>query len=312
MFGIHITEKKRKISIVLAILLIGILFSGCINTPAEENGSEEKEYEYPKTITVASFYIDNFDNETIEDEEISKVLVDIFSRYDIVAVNGMKSPNGRNIMKLVDEINAEKDENGKPYNYSYELSDPVFRNGSDRKQNVFVYNRDTVYVASVPRVYLEPYGDDFEWEPYMVAFRAHTGSIDTAIIVHHANPNDVQNEIDALHPAVDLVKEVYAGQTNITVLGNLWADKPYYDSETPSPLKGDDYTWIIGEDEKTTIDGVHSYDKIIVTKNMEKYMTDNFGVFNFSEEYGLNETQTAAISLHYPVYIEFYVYPYGK
>jgi len=200
------------------------------------------------------------------------------------------------------------DENEKPYNYDYVVSDRLGRSTS-KEQYAYIYNKNTVYVASEPLVYPEPGdADPFEREPYMVTFRSNNGTFDAVFILIHTKPEDAKNEINELNTVVQYAKTIYMGQENYVIMGDFNADGSYFNESGDSALKSGEYVWLIGNDEVTTTKTKNTYDRIVITKSLEPYFTNVSGVFNYSAEYGLNETQTYEVSDHYPVYAVFWTF----
>ena len=233
------------------------------------------------------------------------VLAKTIRNYDIVGIQEIRDASETSLPALVTLINSGTDENGRPYNYDYVVSDRLGRSTS-KEQYAYIYDKNTVYVASEPLVYPEPDGDSFEREPYMVTFRSNAGTFDAVLILIHTKPEDAKNEIDGLDAVVRYAKSIYHGQNNYIIMGDFNADGSYFNESGPSALKSDEYIWLIGNDVVTTTKTQNTYDRIVITKSLEPYFTNNSGVFNYTAEYGLNQTQTTAVSDHYPIYAEFW------
>ncbi|MCL2141641.1 MAG: endonuclease/exonuclease/phosphatase family protein [Methanimicrococcus sp.] len=319
------TNKTHSIlPLILIVLLITALFSGCIdfsiggnkttnnttlngsntnNTTA--NTTQNNTTVSKEQISVAAFNIQIFGVSKAGNDDVMDVLAKTIRRYDVVGIQEIRDAGGTSLPKLVDLVNNGTDENGQPYNYDYVVSDRLGRSTS-KEQYAYIYDKNTVFVASEPLVYPEPDGDTFEREPYMVTFRSNNGTFDAVFILIHTKPEDAKNEIDYLDDVVKYAKTIYVGQENYVLMGDFNADGSYFNESGPSKLKSDDYIWIIGNDEVTTTKTKNTYDRIVITKELLPYFTNQSGVFNYSAEYELNETQTYAVSDHYPVYIDFW------
>ncbi|WNY25094.1 endonuclease/exonuclease/phosphatase family protein [Methanolapillus millepedarum] len=260
----------------------------------------------PKTrVNVAAFNIQIFGASKSSNPEVMDVLAKTIRNYDIVGVQEIRDASGDSLPKLVDLINNGTDENGTPYNYDYVVSDRLGRSTS-KEQYAYIYNKDKVYVASEPITYPEPDGTDpFEREPYMVTFRSNIGNFDALFILIHTKPDDAKNEIAELDRVVEYAKTIYVGQENYVIMGDFNADGSYFNESGSSDLKSDKYVWLITNDMVTTTKTNNTYDRIVITKSLEPYVTGNVGVYNYSAAYGLNPSQTTAVSDHYPVYVEF-------
>lgn len=335
--------KNRMIfTLLLSVLLLTSLFAGCIDgeisgpanntTPSFENGSvgtndsnqsnqtdqtnqtgpsnasgaNSSNSSNAEQISVAAFNIQIFGQSKASKDDVMDVLVQTIRRYDVVGIQEIRDASGTSLPLLVEMINSGTDENGKPYNFDYVVSDRLGRSTS-KEQYAYIYDANTVFVASEPLVYPEPDGTDpFEREPYMVTFRTHAGDFDALFVIIHTKPDDAKNEIDALDEVVRYAKTIYTGQENYVVMGDFNADGSYFNESSASALKSDEYIWLIGNDEVTTTKTQNTYDRIVITKSLAPYFTDNAGVFNFSAEYNLTAEETYAVSDHYPVYAEFW------
>jgi len=333
------SKTQIALFLILIVLIPAVLFSGCVDVLPGSNNSNQTdplvndtnstnnstnnsannstpETPAPNTtnttppssvsqISVSAFNIQIFGQSKAAKADVMDVLAKTIRNYDIVGVQEIRDASGTSLPALVALINSGTDENGNPYNYDYVVSDRLGRSTS-KEQYAYIYDKNTVYVASEPLVYPEPDGDSFEREPYMVTFRSNTGTFDAVLILIHTKPEDAKNEIDGLDDVVQYAKSIYHGQNNYVIMGDFNADGSYFNESGPSALKSDEYIWLIGNEVVTTTKTQNTYDRIVITKSLEPYFTNNSGVFNYTAEYGLNQTQTTDVSDHYPIYAEFW------
>ena len=325
------SRRNALFSLIIVALLLASLFSGCIDTEIPNANTSNESTQPPSNqsnqsnstppennstpsvpgtsnmgpISISAFNIQIFGVSKAEKEDVMDVLAKTIRRYDIVGIQEIRDASGTSLPKLVELINEGTDENGNPLNYDYVVSDRLGRSSS-KEQYAYIYDKNSVYVASEPLVYPEPDGDSFEREPYMVTFRSNTGTFDAVLILIHTKPEDAKNEINELNAVIQYAKSIYTGQENYIIMGDFNADGSYFNESGPSDLKSDEYIWLIGNDVVTTTKTANTYDRIVITKSLEPYFTNTSGVFNYSAEYGLNQTQTTAVSDHYPVYAEFW------
>ncbi|WP_318785053.1 hypothetical protein [Methanimicrococcus hacksteinii] len=295
-------DGKRNIIFLFLIILSSCLFiSGCLDDGESENGSVDDS----QVIRGATFYIDDYGEAKASDEEVVLMLAEIIRNFHIIGLQGISDPDSKAMDILIKEINNGTDENGKAYNYQYNLSDSVGLNSDSKEQYAYIYDRNVLYPSSIPRIYADN-ENAFNYDPYMIAFRSYAGQGDVLFIVLTIDENNTKQEIDALPQLIENVKIRYAGHENITIVGNLHSDRPYYDETSDSPLRSDDFVWIITNDMVTSTKGNYTYDRIIATSNLKNFYAGKAGVFNFTEEYNLTQEETEAISTHYPVYVEYY------
>ncbi|WP_316557756.1 hypothetical protein [Methanimicrococcus hongohii] len=291
------------------VLFCGLSVSGCLNSGGTDDGTDKNNSEKNNSaiITGASFYVDDLNVEKVSDEEVLDTLVKIIRNYEVITIQGVKDPNGEAMKTLVNAVNTGTDADGKAYNYQYNLSSPV-GNAGDEEQYTYIYNRNVLYPSSIPQLYNDS-NNAFEKDPYMIAFRAYEGQGQVLFVIFTASETNTKAEIDAIPEMIENIKKVYAGHETISVLGNFRADYPYYDKTSASPAKSSDLIWVIPDNAVTSTEGNYAYDRFVATSNLKNYYGGSSGVFNFSEAYGLNQTQTEAVSTHYPIYVEYYPYP---
>lgn len=296
-------KTKTAYGLIFLMLILSVFVSGCLTGSSGNESNLSNTTDGEGVVAVATYYIPDLNEEKVSDAAVLDTLVKTIHQFDIIAVQGIEDPDEKAMETLMKAVNNGTDENKNPYYYRYNLSGPT---GPDSEQYAFIYNRDVVYPASIPRTYTEPHGDTFENNPYMLVFRAHEGTGDILFVNVHISENNTAEEINELATLVDDVKKVYAGQTNITILGNFNADEPYYNnSSASSPLKSDEFYWAATDEDKSTADG-KAYDKIVITQTVNSHFIGLKGVYNITEEYNLTIEQTKAVSSHYPVYAEFW------
>ena len=191
--------------------------------------------------------------------------------------------------------------------YDYVVSERLGRTTS-KEQYAYIYNNKTVELTDTPHTYLEPNGTDpFHREPYIASFRAVDGNFDVTLIVIHVDPDEATEEINALSDVVRYAQSTYPDEQDFIVMGDLNADCSYFDEDSDSTMSGFECFWCINNSVDTTTKTTDcTYDRIIITNPAVSDFTGDAGVFRFDLEYGLNVSETTAVSDHYPVYAEFW------
>ena len=274
-----------------------------VNTPA--NSSAAKPGNDNGTISIASFNVQIFGESKAEKAEIMNVLAGTVQHYDIIGIQEIRDRNGTALPALVELVNSGVDESGEHYAYDYVVSDRLGRSSS-KEQYAYIYNTKKVYVTSEPWVYPDDEKDYFERAPYIVSFAAVNGDFEAVLALIHTKPDDATNEIGRLDDVLDYAQSVYTDKENFLVMGDFNADGSYFNESSASDLKSDDYVWLIGNDVVTTTKTNNTYDRIVITDEMNRYFNGNAGVYDIKTVFGLNQSQLTAVSDHYPVYAEFY------
>jgi len=280
--------KRKHLTIILTISLI--LVAGC----READNSNKQEV---GSIKIASFNIQIFGQTKISKPEIMDIISRIIRRYDVVAIQEVRSKEQNVIPTLLSYVNNANT------NYDYIISQRLGRTGS-KEQYAFVYNTKTVNLISESSYVVDDPDDVFEREPFVAFFRS--GNFDFKLVNNHIKPEDVSAEFSQL--AV-VINDIYdsSSEKDVIVLGDMNADGSYFDEDNLAvifPL----WIQLIGNDEDTTVAiSDNTYDRMMTrdtTANVE--YTGKSGVFRWDAEYGVTDNSfIEKVSDHYPVYAEF-------
>jgi len=284
--------KRKYLAIILAITLIFTAGCGIVENDTGNSGEVKKDF-----ITVASFNIQIFGQTKISKTEIMDVISRIIKRYDVVAIQEVRSEEQNVIPTLLSYVNDANT------NYDYIISQRLGRTAS-KEQYAFVYNTKTVDLISESSYVVADPNDVFEREPFVAFFRS--GNFDFKLVNNHIKPEDVSAELGQLGVVINDIYDS-SSEKDVIVLGDMNADGSYFDEDNlvvTFPL----WIQLIGNDEDTTVAvSDNTYDRMMTrdtTANME--YTGKSGVFRWDAEYGVTDTDfIKRVSDHYPVYAEF-------
>ena len=280
-----------KKSRFLPFLLVLLFLHGCC-------GLKSQVYVKPEqTIAVASFNIQVFGQSKIKKSEVMDVLSKIIKRYDIVAIQEVRSKEQNIIPALLNLVNDADAQ------YDYVISERLGRTTS-KEQYVFVYNTKTVTLIANSDYVVDDPNDVFEREPFVAYFRS--GNFDFKIVNNHIKPDDAGEELKQLAVVINSIYSS-SSEKDIIVLGDMNADGSYFNEDNLGAVFP---TWIqlIGNDENTTVAvSDNTYDRMMTrdtTANVE--YTGASEVFRWDTEYGITDIDfIKKVSDHYPVYAEF-------
>ncbi len=230
------------------------------------------------------------------------ILSDIICRYDIVAIQKIRDSSGTAILDLMEKVDKKNP------SYAYVISERLGRTSS-KEQYAYIYNTAKVNLSSTPQTYPEPSGTDpFHREPFIASFSSTEGSFIATFATIHTDPDEAEEEIDALTDVADYCTEILPEDEMVILMGDFNADCSYFDEDdASSPLRSGEYSWLIGNDLDTTTKSTDcTYDRIVVLGDYQKYYTGDAGVIRFDELYDLDQDLTEDVSDHYPVYAKFY------
>ncbi|XP_033982024.1 deoxyribonuclease-1-like [Trematomus bernacchii] len=151
----------------------------------------------------------------------------------------------------------------------------------------------------------------FSRPPFVVKFSSTQTAVKEFVLIPiHTKPGNAVKEIDAL---VDVVKKAKLKwkNNNIMVLGDFNADGKHVKKKDWKKIRlldtnKKDFHWLIANGVDTTLAAKSSntYDRIVVTTEMEKgVVAGSAKVFDFREEYDLRD-KAKKVSDHFPVEVE--------
>ena len=305
---------KQKYLIIILIVSV-VLACGCVKDEIiEENASEEVSTEIlvpdveevsvevesldeVSYIKIASFNIQVFGQSKINKPEVMNILAKIIKRYDIVAIQEVRSKEQNVIPALLNLVNDADTQ------YDYVISERLGRTTS-KEQYAFVYNTKTVTLIANSDYIVDDPNDVFEREPFVAFFRS--GNFDFKIVNNHIKPDDAEEELKQL---AIVINDIYSSSSekDIIVLGDMNADGSYFNEDNLIVILP---LWIqlIGNDVDTTVAvSDNTYDRMMTrdTTSSVEY-TGTSGVFRWDAEYGTTDNSfIKKVSDHYPVYAEF-------
>jgi endonuclease/exonuclease/phosphatase family metal-dependent hydrolase len=288
--------KKFLIALVFAL---SMALTGCSHSQKLkiQESWPQRAVAQPSTIKIASFNIQVFGQAKISDAKIMDVLSRIIERYDIVAIQEVRSAKENVIPELLSHINKGD------LKYDYVISKRLGRTGS-KEQYAFVYNTKTVNLISGSAYVVGDPEDVFEREPFVVYFRS--GNFDFKIVDIHIKPEDVEAELIHLRTVIN---DIYKGSSekDIIVLGDMNADGSYF-NEAKLAVIFPSWIQLIDNSQDTTVAvSENTYDRMMTREKTANEEYDGIsGVFRWDTEYGLTDSGfVKKVSDHYPIYAEF-------
>ncbi|MCC9606852.1 endonuclease/exonuclease/phosphatase family protein [Blastopirellula sp. JC732] len=255
------------------------------------------------TIRIASFNIQVFGQSKIGKPDVMQVLTEIVRKFDVVAIQELRSKEQDVIPRFLQMINA----NGR--NYDSIVGPPLGRTSS-KEQYVFIYDKNRIAVEPSSVYTINDPSDLLHREPMVATFRA-IGADQTrapfrfSLINIHTDPDETDQELDALGEVYQLVR--YSGhEDDVILLGDLNVDYKHLGALGQVP--GITYTV---SDEPTNTLRKKSYDNLVFIAADTREFTGRAGVYDMQKEHGLTLEQASEVSDHLPVWGEFSAYEAG-
>jgi len=277
--------KKKNLPFFIVLTLFAFLVSSQNSAPAQ----------VPETIKIMSFNIQIFGVAKMAKPEVVKILVDLVTKADIIAVQEVRSAR----IDPVEQFMALL-----PKNYKYVIG-PRQGRSSSKEQYWVIYDSTKITVLKEESW---PDNDDiFERSPYAVYLKTN-GAFDFILLNNHIQPSAAEKEIRVLPRVAAYYTDLWK-DPDILVVGDLNADGQYFKSALLASIFPEIEYKIIFTNEDTTLAKSHNtYDRFIITNSAIEDFTGSFGVIRFDETYqfGENGISPNNVSDHYPIWAEFW------
>lgn len=252
------------------------------------------------TIRIASFNIQVFGDGKADKPEIMQILADIVRRFDVVAIQEIRSKSPDLLPRFVDLINAD----GR--HYDFVIGERQGRTNS-KEQYAFVFDAQSLEVDR-GAMYTVADPDDLLHRPPLVApFRVRGPPENEAftftLINIHTDPDETDTELDALDDVFRAVRNDTRSEDDVILLGDLNVDDAHLGQLGRLP----GIAWLISG-VPTNTRGTKLYDNIILHRPSTTEFTGRAGVFDIMREYNLTMDEAVAVSDHLPIWAEFNIY----
>lgn len=249
------------------------------------------------TIRIASFNIQVFGTSKASKPQVMDVLAQVVRKFDIVAIQEIRSKDQTIIPRFVEQINSTG------ARYAHVLG-PRLGRTSSKEQYAFIFNTDTIEVDHSATYTVADPNDVLHREPLVGLFRARappgTNPFTFQLVNIHTDPDEVKQEVDALANVYRAVLADSTRERDVIVLGDLNASEYQLGGLGQIPKIT---TAITGE--KTNTRRTKSYDNLVFQGDETNEFTGRSGVVDLLREFNLTEKQALTVSDHLPVWGEF-------
>jgi endonuclease/exonuclease/phosphatase family metal-dependent hydrolase len=255
-------------------------------------------------IKIASFNIQILGPSKVAQRKVMDVLCDIVRRFDIVAIQEVRSNTDDILPRFIEKINA----GGRRYDY---LIGPRLGRSSSKEQYAFIFDKDTIETDRTALYTVEDRADLLHREPLVASFRVRgpppSEAFTFTLINAHTDPDEVSQEVAALAQAYHAVRNDGRGEDDIILLGDLNADERKFGPLGQVP----NIAWVISG-VPTNTRGDKTYDNILFHRTATSEFTGLCGVVNLMRDYQLTLDAALEVSDHQPVWAEFSAYEGGQ
>lgn len=279
-------------------------------------------------IKIATWNIQNFGKSKVEDAAKMKIIADVLSEFDIIAIQEIsnvyeKSDEGcpRNENSCPGHKNCDLIQNalqkylGQQNNKDYAF---IFSPQVKDERYLFIYDKKKIDALTEGELVIDD-GDSpnipicdskskglMVRQPFYATFMA--GDFTFTLVTAHTSPDRNISELEALDKFYRKVQSQETENKDVILLGDLNADCSYLKNQSIA-LKKPKYTWVVEDTDDSTIRKTTdcAYDRIIFTKTTKEDYAGGHGVYRFDEELeGISNSKALKISDHYPAWAEFY------
>ncbi|QDT38612.1 endonuclease/exonuclease/phosphatase family protein [Stratiformator vulcanicus] len=251
----------------------------------------------PDVIRIATFNIQVYGQSKAGKPEVMRILADTIRRYDVVAIQEIRSKDPAPVHELVRLVNAT----GRSYDVAL---GPRLGRTSSKEQYAFVYDTKTLELARKTVYTLTDRRDWLHREPYVARFRVRredpAEGFTFSLVNIHTDPDEVDLEVDALDDVLNAVWNDGSGEDDVILLGDLNAAPDKFGELGRVP----GLYWVISS-EATNTRRTKLYDNVLFDRQRTPEFTGSAGVFDFQSEYRLSRDKALDVSDHLPVWAEF-------
>ncbi len=256
--------------------------------------------EFGETIRIATFNIQVFGDSKLRNSQVTDILAEIVRRFDLVAVQEVRSKDDDLVKRFVERINV----GGASYDH---VIGPRLGRTSSKEQYAFIFDskriavdRRSIYTVADP-------DDLLHREPFVARFRTicppDRRPFTFNLVNIHTDPDETGTELNALDEIFQAVQNNALRDDDAIMLGDLNVD----DKKLGDLGRLPEMAWVVSG-EKTNTRQTQSYDNILFNRRATGEFTGNWGVLNLMAEFGLSEKQALEISDHMPVWAEFSIF----
>ena len=289
---------KVKALIISLILTFSMFFlPGCTEIKFKDNNNINLDEQYNTTnISIASFNIKIFGKTKASNSTVMAELVEIVSKYDIIAIQEIKDIDQEVPFQFLELLN-----NNSTTKFEMLLSE---RSGtkeddkSSQEKYVILYNPELNNVIDNGTLYNDSVNDSFQREPFLAHLSVKNTTLDFVLGVIHTKPAAAEEEIAALIDVFNWSAEYFVDQ-DVMIVGDYNADCSYFDEDDISELDigSEEFLWAIPNEADTNLASSNcTYDRMVLTGDLMN---------NYNGEWGVDDTfSESKISDHWPIWIE--------
>jgi hypothetical protein len=256
------------------------------------------------SIRIATFDIDGLDDNRLANPKVAGALVQILSRFDVVALQNIHSSNRGVLMRLKDHINAT----GRSFDF---VTSPTLEREPTEVYNAMLFDATVVEVDGGSVHAVEAPQGTFHVRPLVAEFRVRAPPAQEAFSFTLVNvlvePRRGPQDLDALAQVFRAERDSGRGEDDIIMLGNFESDPEHLGRLGNVPGITAAVTGLA-----STTRGTRLADNILFDRRATVEYTGRSGVLDMVRELDLSPDEAIGVSQHLPVWAEFSSYEGGQ
>ena len=289
---------------ILAVLFLCLCLAGCDSQQPSQKAPKlsipasnpaQPVAQTGDTIKICSFNIQVFGTSKLKKPQAMDVLTKVLRRFDVVAIQEVRSTDDSVVPQLVAMVNAD----GSRYDF---IIGPRLGRTNSKEQYAVLFNtarievdRSSVYTVPDPQ-------DRLHREPLVARFRVRgvEKAFSFNLVDIHTDPDETVSELDALADVFVGVQRNGSGEDDVILLGDLNVDEYHLGRLGQLPNIGHAITGVMTNTRRDKM-----YDNIVFDRRATVEYTGRWGVVDLQKEFGLTQVAALEVSDHCPVWAEF-------
>lgn len=256
------------------------------------------------TIRIAALQLGKLDEAKLGHPRIKEVLGQIFSRFDVVAVQALHGPNQGMLVRLVELANKP------PRSFDFAVSPNETFDGVS-SYAAFLFDRNTIEVdRNKVSLVVHPRGT-FRHRPLVGLFRAKgpeaTDAFTFSLLSVSVSSDRIAEEVALLPDVYRAVRDNPWNEDDVIMIGTLHADENQL-----TGLLDRLHLAAVFSSTPTTTRGTQFADNILFSRTATREFTGRYGVTDLIREFNLTANEALEVSDHLPIWAEFSVYEGGQ
>lgn len=277
---------------------------------APAGASREKRSDLPPAapvrpaIRIASFNLDGLDEVKLANPQVCDALVRVLPRFDVVALQRVRSKNRGVLVRLIEQINAT----GRFYDFA---TCPTLDRDPVETYNAMLFDLTTVEVDRSTVHSVEDPSGRFLIKPLLASFRVRGPPENEAftftLINVEVDPNRVAEDLDVLGDVFRAVRDAGRNEDDVILLGNIETDGDHLGRLAQVPNMAAAINGM-----PSTTRGTRLADNILFDRRATIEYTGRSGVLDLIRELDISPQAALEVSEHMPVWAEFSSYEGGQ